>query len=168
MQLLGYMNEKEVKESLETMRAWKPSFTGEKGKLNEALPTHNPQYYCYYASQCKYQAGMCQGATPANVKTWQEWNMAMKALYPRTIITLPETIEGPDGKPRKIGYWKMVAEETCKGGGDTMTTCLCALQLMVYYRYLPTMQTKAAKAITEPEPEAQGKKSGEVDVEVDI
>ena len=169
MQLLGYMNEKEVKEALETMRPWKPSFTGEKGKLNEALPTHNPQYYCYYAAQCKYQAGMCQGATPANLKTWQDWNVAMKALYPRTIITLPETIDGPDGKPRKIGYWKWVADETCKSGGDTMTTCLCALQLMVYYRYLPTMQTKAAKAISEPEKESSGKKkSGEVDVEVDI
>ena len=170
MQLLGYMNEKEVKESLETMRAWKPSFTGEKGKkLAEALPSHNPQYYCYYASQCKYQAGMCQGATPANVKTWQDWNVAMKALYPSTIITLPETIEGPDGKPRRIGYWKAVADETCKSGGDTMTTCLCALQLMVYYRYLPTMQTKAAKAITEPtEEETTKKKSNDVDVEVDI
>jgi hypothetical protein len=170
MQLLGYMNEKEVKESLETMRPWKPSFTGEKGKkLAEGLPTHNPQYYCYYATQCKYQAGMCQGATPANIKTWQDWNLAMKALYPRTITTLPETIEGPDGKPRKIGYWKMVAEETCAGGGDTMATCLCALQLMVYYRYLPTMQTKAAKANTEPaEDDASKKKSNDIDVEVDI
>ena len=170
MQLLGYMNEKEVKEALETMRPWMPSFTGEKGKkLTEGLPTHNPQYYCYYATQCKYQAGMCQGATPANVKSWQDWNLAMKALYPRTIITLPETIDGPDGKPRKVGYWKMVAEETCKSGGDTMATCLCALQLMVYYRYLPTMQTKAAKAITEPtEEETSKKKSKDIDVEVDI
>ena len=167
MQLLGYMNEKEVKEALETMRAWKPSFTGEKGKLSEALPTANPQYYCYYAAQCKYQAGMCQGATPANVKTWQDWNVAMKALYPRTIITLPETIEGPDGKPRKIGYWTG-NDATCKSGGDTMTTCLCALQLMVYYRYLPTMQTKAAKATTEPEKDSGKKKSNEIDVEVDI
>ena len=169
MQLLGFMNEKEVKEALDTMRPWKPSFTGEKGKLNETLPTHNPQYYCYYAAQCKYQAGMCQGATPANVKTWQDWNVAMKALYPRTIVTLPETVAGPDGKPRKIGYWKWTADETCKSGGDTMTTCLCALQLMVYYRYLPTMQTKAAKANTEPDNESSGKKkSNEVDVEVDI
>ena len=169
MQLLGYMNEKEVKDALETMRPWKPSFTGNKDKkLTEALPAGNPQYYCYYAAQCKYQAGMCQGATPANIKTWQDWNMAMKALYPRTIITLPDTIAGPDGKPRKIGYWKWVADETCKGGGDTMTTCLCALQLMVYYRYLPTMQTKAAKAITEPEESEESKKTAEVDVEVDI
>ena len=171
MQLLGFMNEPEVKASLDTMREWKPSFDGNKGKkLTEALPNHNPQYYCYYASQCKYQAGMCQGATPANVKTWQDWNVAMKALYPSTIITLPETIDGPDGKPRKIGYWKMSkAEETCGSGGDTMATCLCALQLMVYYRYLPTTQTKAAKAETTGEEDKKDtKKSNDVDVEVDI
>ena len=171
MQLLGFMNENEVKTSLDTMRTWLPSFEGNKGKkLTEALPTGNPQYYCYYASQCKYQAGMCQGATPANVKSWQDWNIAMKALYPSTIITLPETIEGPDGKPRKIGYWKMnKAESTCASGGDTMTTCLCALQLMVYYRYLPTTQTKAAKAETSGEDDKKDKKkSNDVDVEVDI
>ena len=171
MQLLGYMNEPEVKAALDTMRPWQPSFEGVKGKkLTEALPTANPQYYCYYAAQCKYQAGMCQGATPANVKTWQEWNLAMKALYPRTIKTLPETVPGPDGKPRKIGYWDCGKDSTCKSAGDTMTTCLCALQLMVYYRYLPTTQTKAAKAITSGEDEgaAKDKKSKDIEVEVDI
>ena len=168
MQLLGFMNEPEVKAALDTMRPWVPSFTGVKGKkLTEALPTHNPQYYCYYASQCKYQAGMCQGATPANVKAWQDWNVAMKALYPAR-MTDDGTIEGPDGKPRKTAYWKMVAEETCASGGNTMSTCLCALQLMVYYRYLPTTQTKAAKAITEPEDTGKKGKSKDIDVEVDI
>ena len=169
MQLLGYMNEPEVKAALDTMRLWEPSFEGKKGKLTEALPTANPQYYCYYASQCKYQAGMCQGATPANVKTWQDWNVAMKALYPRTIKTLPETIEGPDGKPRQIGFWDCGKDTTCGSGGHTMTTCLCALQLMVYYRYLPTTQTKAAKAETTGEDDKKDKKkSNDVDVEVDI
>ncbi|MBQ0033134.1 MAG: terpene cyclase/mutase family protein [bacterium] len=169
MQLLGYMNENEVKTALDTMRPWLPSFEGNKGKkLTEALPAGNPQYYCYYASQCKYQAGMCQGATPANVKSWQDWNLAMKALYPRTIKTLPEKIEGPDGKPRPIGYWPWVADQTCKAGGDTMTTCLCALQLMVYYRYLPTTQTKAAKAESHDDEKKDAKKSNDVDVEVDI
>ena len=174
MQLLGYMNENEVKAALETMRPWKPAFEGSKKgtKLTEGLPAGNPQYYCYYASQCKYQAGMCQGATPANIKSWQEWNLAMKALYPRTIVTLPDTIPGSDGKPRKLGYWKMNKEheKTCAGGGDTMTTCLCALQLMVYYRYLPTTQTKAAKAVTSGDDEgtSKNKKAKEIDVEVDI
>lgn len=170
LQLLGYMNENEVKTALDTMRPWLPSFEGNKGKkLTEALPNYNPQYYCYYASQCKYQAGMCQGATPANVKTWQDWNLAMKALYPRMIKTLPEKIPGPDGKPRQIGYWPMNKEEKlCQSGGDTMTTCLCALQLMVYYRYLPTTQTKAAKANAPEDEGDKKKKSNDIDVEVDI
>ena len=172
MQLLGYMNEKEVKSALDYMREWKPEFASptkkDSPKAGGPIPSGNPQYYSYYAAQCKYQAGMCQGATPANVKAWQDWNLAMKNLYPRTIITLEETIPGPDGKPRKMGYWKMPKEEaTCTSGGDVMGTCLAALQLMVYYRYLPTMQTKAAKATSEPEKESS-KKAAEVDVEVDI
>ena len=163
MQLLGYMNENEVKASLETMREWKPTFDAGKGGI---FPGANPQYYCYYAAQCKYQAGMCQGATPANVKTWQDWNQAMKALYPPSITTLPETIDGPDGKPKAMGYWKQGYNN------PTMGTCLVALQLMVYYRYLPTTQTKAAKSESHDDG-ADGKKdskkkSKDVEVEVDI
>ena len=176
MQLLGYMNEKEVKSALDYMREWNPSFVSRvKGMSKDDAakipgPGSNPQYYCYYAAQCKYQAGMCQGATPANVKSWQDWNMAMKALYPKSIVTLKEQIADANGKMRPIGYWPWVADQTCKAGGDTMTTCLCALQLMVYYRYLPTTQTKAAKAITSGEEEDASKKKSakEVDVEVDI
>ena len=163
MQLLGYMNETEVKTSLDTMREWKPTFDAGKGGI---FPGSAPQYYCYYASQCKYQAGMCQGATPANVKTWQDWNTAMKALYPPSIVTLPETIDGPDGKPKAIGYWKQGYNN------PTMGTCLVALQLMVYYRYLPTTQTKAAKVESHDDgadaKKDSKKKSKDVDVEVDI
>jgi hypothetical protein len=112
---------------------------------------------------------MCVGATPANLKSWQDWNMAMKQLYPRSIITLPTKIDGPDGKPRSIGYWKMIAEETCASGGDTMATSLCALQLMVYYRYLPTTSLKAGKADNAGDDEEEKKKKAkEVEVEVDI
>ena len=172
MQLLGYMNEPEVKAALDFMREWKPAFEAKGGaKPGGPLPGACPQYYCYYASQCKYQAGMCQGATPANIKTWQDWNTAMKALYPRSIKVAPETIPGPDGKPRPIGYWSLSKNDSLgAGGGDTMATCLCALQLMVYYRYLPTTQTKAAKAETTGEEDKKDakKKSKDVDVEVDI
>ena len=170
MQLLGYMNEPEVKTALETMRPWKPSFEGNKGKpLTQALPTGNPQYYCYYASQCKYQAGMCQGAKPDDVKAWQDWNVAMKNLYPRTQIA-DGTIPGVDGKPKNTGYWKMSKEETtCGSGGNTMTTCLCALQMMVYYRYLPTTQTKAARAENhDDDKDKKKKKKDDVDLEIDI
>lgn len=172
MQLLGYMNEPEVKSALDFMRAWKPSFKIRDKKYTKEQnaeipgPGSNPQYYCYYASQCKYQAGMCQGATAANVKSWQDWNTEMKKLYPSSIITLPEKIPGPDGKPRAVGYWKQV-DHLGKNGGDTMATSLCALQLMVYYRYLPTTQTKAA-AVNEEAKDTKKKKAAEVDVEVDI
>ena len=163
MQLLGYINENEVKTALDTMREWKPVFESkEKLKAGGPTPGTQPQYYCYYAAQCKYQAGMCQGATPANVKSWQDWNTAMKTLYPPT-ITSDGTIMGLDGKPKPCGYWKQGYNN------PTMGTCLVALQLMVYYRYLPTTQTKAAKAETHDDDEKKdAKKSNDVDVEVDI
>ena len=106
---------------------------------------------------------MRQGATPADVRAWQEWNTAMKALYPKNIITPSETIEGPDGKPRQIGYW---TNADAHGSGDTMATCLCALQLMVYYRYLPTTQ---ADRRTPPRKAREPKvRTREVCVDVDI
>jgi hypothetical protein len=169
MQLLGYANQSEVTEALDFMRNWKPGFqaVAKAAKPQGELPGSAPQYYCYYAAQCKYQAGMCEGATAANKKTWVEWNAAMKALYPPSIITLEETIEGVDGKPKQIGYWK--------GGyhNPYMGTALVALQLMVYYRYLPTTQTKAGKVENHDEaeasqPKAQKAAKDEVDIEVDI
>ena len=135
LQLLGFGERAEVKSALDYMRAWRPAF--DKDKVAEKSPGACPQYYCYYAAQCKYQAGMKPGATPADKAAWQEWNAAMKALYPKTIVTPEETIDGPDGRPCAIGYWK---NADAHGSGDTMATCLCALQLMVYYRYLPTTQ----------------------------
>ena len=180
MQLLGFANEPEVKSALEFMRQWNPSFKARgKGMTKEEAakvpgPGSNPQYYCYYASQCKYQAGMRQGATAGDVKTWQEWNTAMKKLYTQPYNAALKfglkddgVIKGVDGKDKKVGYWPWVADETCKGGGNTMTTCLCALQLMVYYRYLPTTQTKAA-AVNEEKADEKKKAVKEVDVDVDI
>ena len=165
MQLLGYGDQQEVNAALDMMRGWLPVFEA-KGGLTAGGPTPgaNPQYYCYYAAQCKYQAGMCQGATPANVKSWQDWNLAMKQVYPKTMKDAG-TIDGIDGKPKACGFWDQGYNN------PTMGTCLCALQLMVYYRYLPTTQTKAGRVERE---DAPGKKDGkkakkaEVEVEVDI
>lgn len=171
MQLLGYSNHKEVADALEFMRAWKPAFESlnEKGKPRGAvsggpLPGANPQYYCYYAAQCKYQAGMRAGANKTDEKTWQDWNTAMKALYPKTIKS-DGKIEGPKGKMYETGYWTFT-DQTCGSGGKTMATCLCALQLMVYYRYLPTTQTSAAAVEDDAGDEKASK--AEVEVEVDI
>lgn len=162
MQLLGFGERPEVKSALDYMRAWRPAF--DKDKMAAKAPGACPQYYCYYAAQCKYQAGMKQGATPADLQAWQAWNAEMKSLYPKAIITPEETVEGPDGKPKAIGYWK---NADAHGSGDTMATCLCALQLMVYYRYLPTTQAERREA-----PPRKGRaatvRAREVAVDVDI
>ena len=165
MQLLGYGDQQEVNAALDMMRGWLPVFEA-KGGLTAGGPTPgtNPQYYCYYAAQCKYQAGMCQGATPANVKSWQDWNLAMKQVYPKTMKDAG-TIDGIDGKPKACGFWDQGYNN------PTMGTCLCALQLMVYYRYLPTTQTKAGRVEREDAPEKKDvkkAKKAEVEVEVDI
>ena len=165
MQLLGYGDQQEVNAALDMMRGWLPVFEA-KGGLTAGGPTPgtNPQYYCYYAAQCKYQAGMCQGATPANVKSWQDWNLAMKQVYPKSMKDAG-TIVGIDGKPKACGFWDQGYNN------PTMGTCLCALQLMVYYRYLPTTQTKAGRVEREDAPEKKDvkkAKKAEVEVEVDI
>ena len=165
MQLLGYAKEPEVANALRVMTDWAPTF--DKKHMSGGA---NSQYYSYYASQCKYQAGMAKGATPANLTLWKKWNAEMKALYPKSIITVvdpqtkePVTVKDAQGKDRPIGHW--INNDTY--GYDVMGTCLAALQLMVYYRYLPTTSLKATEV--EADVEALSKdKGGEVGVSIDI
>lgn len=168
MQLLGYGKDPEVANALNVMKDWLPSLDKE---YSYAPPgtRHNAQYYCYYAAQCKYQAGMSKEATPANKTAWKKWNQAMKALYPKSIITVtdkagkPVTVVDPTGKERQIGRW----ENKDAYNYDVMGTCLAALQLMVYYRYLPTTQLKATEVEADVESLSKDK-SGEVGVSIDI
>ena len=161
MQLLGYGKEPEVRKALTVMQDWLPSFDK---NANDHFKSGCPQYYCYYAAQCKYQAGMVKGAAGADFTLWKRWNQEMKKLYPPSIVTLPEKIEGPDGKMHEMGYWQ---NNDAHGNGLTMSTCLTALQLMVYYRYLPT--TRIANQDVEADINAAAKdKDGEVGVTIDI
>lgn len=167
MQLLGYAKEKEVVNALNVMRDWQPSLD----KVYSYAPgkPENAQYYCYYAAQCKYQAGMCKDATPANFTLWKKWNAEMKALYTKAVITVtdksgqPVTVKDPAGKDRPIGRW----ENKDHYNYDVMGTCLAALQLMVYYRYLPTTQLKATEVEADVETLSKDK-SGEIGVTIDI
>ncbi len=168
MQLLGYGGSKEVAKALEFMRSWKPSFKSadlvSKGGHN---PGNSPQYYCYYATQCKYQAGMKEGASKNDETAWYEWNKAMKKLYSSTIINISQTVKDWSGQEHKQGYYKNVDGHTSR---PYMDTCLVALQLMVYYRYLPTTQTSAAKENTAGKEAVSVKAvdSGDVGVGVDF
>lgn len=167
MQLLGYAKEKEVANALNVMRDWQPSLD----KVYSYAPgkPQNAQYYCYYAAQCKYQAGMCKDATPANFTLWKKWNAEMKALYTKAVITVtdksgqPITVKDPAGKDRPIGRW----ENKDHYNYDVMGTCLAALQLMVYYRYLPTTSLKATEVEADVETLSKDK-GGEISVTIDI
>ena len=157
MQLLGYGKEPEVRNALNVMRDWLPSFDPINGT------SKSPQYYCYYASQCKYQAGMAKSATKSDAELWKKWNLEMKKAYPPSIITLDEKIEDANGKLQEMGYWQNKDQH---GNSKTMGTCLAALQLMVYYRYLPTTSLKATDV--EVDINEAAKDAAEVGVNVDI
>ena len=140
MQFLGRGSESEVMNALDVMRDWVPAF--EADKVCGKKPGGSPQYYCYYATQCKYQAGMKAGATKQDVDAWVKWNNEMKKLYPASIIDLPEKVADVNGKDHAQGYYQNTDAHSSR---PYMDTCLAALQLMVYYRYLPTTSTKAAE-----------------------
>ena len=169
MQLLGRGGEAEALNALEVMRDWKPSFDPE--GLSEKKPGGCPQYYCYYSTQCKYQAGMKAGALKNDEVTWQQWNLAMKKLYPSIIKEADD--KGPlpkvpdfTGKEHKQGYFVNQDVHTSR---PYMDTCLVALQLMVYYRYLPTTSVKAGEDDAGGEDGAKAMdKSKDVAVTVDI
>ena len=166
MQLLGYSSESEVKKALDFMREWHPTF--EKGGVGENIKNDSgsPQYYCYYATQCKYQAGMRQGATKPDEMAWQKWNAEMKKLYPSSIKDLPDKVKDWTGKEHKQGYFENSDQFSSR---PVMDTCLAALQLMVYYRYLPTNQLKATEDTKGGgAAESATDKGGDVDVSVDI
>ena len=170
MQLLGQSNTTQVKEALKYMQDWVPTF--DKAAFSKEKATGScPQYYCYYATQCKYQAGMAQNAAAGNLANWKKWNADMKALYPKTIIDdknkdgSPVTVKDPKGKDRPVGHWVNKDAHTTR---PVMDTCLTALQLMVYYRYLPTTKLDAAKVDEAAETLKQVEKVKKDDIVVTI
>ncbi len=165
MQFLGKGSEAEAKNALEVMRDWKPGFTAEEVSSRKGLGGC-PQYYCYYATQCKYQAGMKAGATKEDEITWQKWNAAMRKLYPASIIDVDEKVADWTGKEHRQGYYENKDAHTTR---PYMDTCLAALQLMVYYRYMPTTSVKAGEDDEADEVAVKAlDKSTDVAVTVDI
>jgi hypothetical protein len=151
MQLLGGSAEKEVKMSLDLMDAWSPSFDDKQA----AIGGGSLQYYFYYATQCKFHAGGPR---------WTSWNTMMKKIYvPAQKVTPKESSGYVDhkGVPRDIGCWENKDQHTDR---PVMDTCLAALQLMVYYRYLPTTSKEALHV----EEEIAAKPADATDIKVNI
>lgn len=102
----------------------------------KAFLSGSAQYYYYYATQCKFHEGGRQ---------WDRWNREMKPRYVKAQQIEREAIEDDKGIKRDIGWWENMDNH---GDRPVMDTCLAALQLMVYYRYLPTT-TEAAVRVEE-------------------
>lgn len=101
-------------------------------------------------------------------KRWQNWNRKMIDIYFRGQTVLKGAYKDAQGNAKDMGYWQ--CEDMHIGAQPVVPTCWVALQLMVYYRYLPT-SSKEARGVTS-KPKVEEPKSAkpivDVDVEVDI
>jgi len=134
MQLLGGAEESEVTRSMEVMDKWVPSFEDKASGISGG----SLQYYFYYATQCRFHAGG---------KRWKNWDTQMKATYTSAQKKLGKNESGyvdHKGVPQEIGWWENKDHHTDR---PVMDTCLAALQLMVYYRNLPTTSKDALKPV---------------------
>jgi hypothetical protein len=122
LQMLGAPDADEVQKTLSVMDDWQVSWR------NPVVPGSNAQYYFYYATQVMFHVGG---------KRWERWNEMMKATYLDAQKVQPQAIADATGRMQDIGWWENGDQATDR---PVMDTCLASLQLMVYYRYLPTFQ----------------------------
>lgn len=160
MQFHHAVNDPYVKNTLQNIiYGWKPEWTGftpqkaaagEKIEKSKELPPGMvggacPQYYLYYAGQSTFQSGGNE---------WTKWNERMWPSYVAAQFTtekgepgskcncgqglcgrIKEPYVDDKGAYQEIGHWVNTDAHTDR---PIMDTCLAALQMMVYYRYLPT------------------------------
>ena len=128
MQYHGAAGHRQVTDSLKLMAAWQPGWFATERDTARLGIGRSVQYYYYYATQAMYLAGG---------KPWRDWNDAMVKTYERAQKIQRAAIACPDGVLRDIGWWENADAHSDR---PVMDTCLAALQLEVYYRYLPTYQ----------------------------
>ncbi len=141
MQFHNAGNYPEVRKSLELMDSWIPAWNGSTpqrrlardetpAKVAGLPPGANTQYYYYYATQAMFQSGG---------KRWERWNGRMWPDYVKAQFVEEQAIADPQGVMQDIGWWEN-GDNSGSNQRPVMDTCLAALQLMVYYRYLPTFK----------------------------
>ena len=186
MQFHHAANDPYVKNSLQNIiYQWKPEWIGyspdraakgEKLEKPKELPPGTvggacPQYYYYYATQAVFQGGGEQ---------WKKWNARMWPSYVAAQFTtekgepgskcncgqglcnrIKEPYVDDKGAYQEVGHW---VNTDVHGDRPIMDTCLAALQMMVYYRYLPTF--KQVDVPAEVTGETQDK--GDIVVDTDL
>lgn len=180
MQFHHAANDAYVKNSLENIiYGWNPIWVGSSPdkvvnektkelKQGDVVDGACPQYYYYYGTQAVFQAGGNQ---------WKKWNDKMWPSYVKAqFVTkkgeagsacncgqplcqrLKEPYLDASGNEQELGHWVNVDQH---GDRPIMDTCLAALQMMVYYRYLPTF-----KKVEVPE-EVVAQSTDSDDIEID-
>lgn len=147
MQLLGAAKSPEVTGGLATLEK-STVIWGEGG-------VHNSNYYWYYITQAKFHAGG---------DVWNRWNKMFSPVLVKNQTVLPKEQSGyvdHTGAPRDIGMWEMPKNIAGHSDGVVMDTCLAALQLQVYYRYLPTFMTPKEEEIAADD---FAKDAGEIEI----
>lgn len=143
MQLLGASKESEVRKGLMTLQQTSRVSWDEKEMKGNI-------YYWYYNTQAFFHAGG---------ELWNNWNKEFAIPMVKGQVVIPQAIADPSGKMQDIGYWPPAGGEA-KHLSRAFDTCLCALQLQVYYRYLPTFKP--------PEEEKKEVIKAEDDIDIDI
>jgi hypothetical protein len=126
MELLGARDDSSVRKSLAVMDQWSIGDFGRENKVGKS-----PQYYFYYATQSKFNNGG---------KSWKLWNDEMVQSYAAAQKTQSGVYRDHLGESHDIGWWE---NGDAHSDRPVMDTCLASLQLMVYYRNLPTTMAKA-------------------------
>ena len=98
-------------------------------------------------------------------KRWQTWNRNMIDIYYHGQTIEKGKYTDLRGVERDVGYW--TCEDMHVGTQPIAPTCWVALQLMVYYRYLPT-SSKAARGVGAKPKQEEKPKEEKLDVEVEV
>lgn len=131
MQLLGASGDKEVSNGLAFLDECTYSFDHWD---RQPYGGSSPVYYWYYITQAKFHTGGDR---------WRGWNKQFQPELIKCQTIIKGAYRGLDGSMRDVGYWDSPsASEHGQGveGKRIQDTALCALQLMVYYRNLPTFR----------------------------
>ena len=96
---------------------------------------------------------------------WDKWNASMNDCYVKSQKIEKGKYKDHKGRPCAIGYWHCADQHI--GTQPFMPTVYIGLQLMVYYRFLPT---KSANVWAENyvKPTKKVKYADEVDISVEI
>jgi hypothetical protein len=142
---------------MELLATWKPVWVGsnpghklaqDEKPANAAAegvpPGSSCQYYYYYGTQAIFQQG---GAD------WTKWNARMWPAYVEAQFVEEKAIADAKGELQDVGWWENADAHSDR---PVMDTCLAALQLMVYYRYLPTFQVVAPPVAVTATAEGRG------------